>query len=302
MPRLTIIIPHRLSDERLEATLVSVLENRPEESEVIVVHDGTYSDSYNISDEAVLIQGEPGASTTQLLNTATRHANAQVVSVVLDGVTVLPGWADGINLAFEDPAVACLAVNSDSVEDRRAGITPVTRASAKSAISSRLDASLGSAQYAGPSLACGFYRRSALQELGGWNERLSVAAADVELAWLMQSVGVVCESASGLQFSADENIKSPSIKTVRQLAELCVAYGVTGSGYAAALTGWFAAATSGQLKSASAWSGGMLGGAYTRGIIARLNLAQKAMQELASEPAIVPFSDSSSDQQFRRAA
>lgn len=302
MPRLTIIIPHRLSDEHLEATLVSVLENQPEESEVIVVHDGTYSDSYNIGDEAVLIQGEPGASTTQLLNTATRHANAPVVSVVLDGVTVLPGWADGIDSAFEDPAVACLAVNSDGSKDRRAGITPVTRASAKSALSSRLDASLGSAQYAGPSLACGFYRRSALQELGGWNERLSVAAADVELAWLMQSVGVVCESTSGLQFSADENVKSPSSKTVRQLAELCVAYGVTGSGYGAALTGWIAAATSGQLKSASAWSGGMLGGAYTRGIVARLNLAQQAMQELASEPATVPFSDSSSEKQFRRAA
>lgn len=302
MPRLTIIIPHRSSDEHLEATLVSVLENQPEESEVIVVHDGTYSDLYCIGDEALLIRGEPGASTTRLLNTAMQHANAPIISVVLDGVRVLPGWADGFDLAFEDPAVACLAVNSDSVESRRAGITPVTRASAKSALSGRLDASFGSAQYAGPSLACGFYRRSSLDKLGGWNERLSVAAADVELAWLMQSVGVVCESASGLHFSVDEDVKSPSSETIRQLAELCVAYGVTGSGYAAAFAGWFAAATSGQLKNATAWSGGMLGGSYARGIIARLNLAQKAMQDLASEPAIVPFSDSTCEQQFRRAA
>ncbi len=305
VPRLTIIIPHRSSDERLEETLVSVLENRPDDSELIVVHDGSYADNYQISDEARLLAHDRGASTTQLLNVAVRSATAPVVAVVLDGVQVLPGWTDEIDGVLADPAVACIAVNSAD-HTRRGGITPVTRVGAKVALQGNVDASLGSAQYAGPSIACGFYKRSTLIELGGWNERLDVASADVELAWMMQSVGVACESVPSGRWAANGFTRMQSAEAARQLAELCVAYGVTGSGYVAAITGWLTAALSGQTKHAGAWSAGMLGGKYTRSIVARLKLAKKSIEELASQPEVLPFNDASDPQTdpqpWRRAA
>ena len=67
MPRLSIIVPHRQDDQQLEATILSVLENRPRDCEVIVVHDGSYLDPYQLSDELIYVQEEQGASLTELL-------------------------------------------------------------------------------------------------------------------------------------------------------------------------------------------------------------------------------------------
>ena len=68
MPRLSIIIPHRNNDQRLEETILSVLENRPRDCEVIVVHDGSYRDPYDLGDEVVYVQEEPNSSAVELLN------------------------------------------------------------------------------------------------------------------------------------------------------------------------------------------------------------------------------------------
>ena len=50
VPRLSIIIPHR-NDQLLEETILSVLENRPRDCEIIVAHDGSYCDPYQLVDE-----------------------------------------------------------------------------------------------------------------------------------------------------------------------------------------------------------------------------------------------------------
>src|SRR6185369_14934077 len=42
--RLTIILPALGSATQLEETLVSVLQNRPDDSDLLVVHPGTYDD------------------------------------------------------------------------------------------------------------------------------------------------------------------------------------------------------------------------------------------------------------------
>ena len=68
MPRLSIIVPHRHQDSRLEATLLSLLENRPDDSEIIVVHDGSYGDPYKLVDEVIFIEEERSSNTLKLLN------------------------------------------------------------------------------------------------------------------------------------------------------------------------------------------------------------------------------------------
>ncbi len=43
-PRLSIIVPYCRDEAAFETTLVSVLENRPNQCEVLVPHDGSYQD------------------------------------------------------------------------------------------------------------------------------------------------------------------------------------------------------------------------------------------------------------------
>ena len=55
MPRLSIVVFCFHDTQLLEETLVSVLQNRPDNSEVLVMHDGTYEDPYDLADELSLI-------------------------------------------------------------------------------------------------------------------------------------------------------------------------------------------------------------------------------------------------------
>ena len=79
MPRLSIIVPHRHDDQRLEATILSLLENRPRDCEVIVAHDGSYLDPYQLSDEVIYVQEEQGASVVELLNAGLMAACSPIV-------------------------------------------------------------------------------------------------------------------------------------------------------------------------------------------------------------------------------
>lgn len=282
MPGLSVILPYRQDEQRFESTLVSLLEHRPAGSEIIIVHDGSYDDPYDIGDEARLVALED-AGTVRLLNAGVACAKSSTVAVVLDGVEVQAGWADE---AIEEVnrGAECVAICPASGPVRSGGVVPVTRATGKLVLGGGFDNSLGSSPYAGPSLACGLYSKSLLERVGGWNELLSPEAADLELAWLLQSVGVPSESVRApvvnhFQRSSDKSI-------VSEWAQLCVAYGVTSSGTMAAITGWLSSVTAGQMSVASAWAQGLLGGPATRSAVARLNLAQQAF---TSESDVIPF-------------
>ena len=55
-PRLSIVIPAPGDESTLEETLVSVLENRPENSEIVVVLGFGYHDPWNVCEEVRFIQ------------------------------------------------------------------------------------------------------------------------------------------------------------------------------------------------------------------------------------------------------
>jgi cellulose synthase/poly-beta-1,6-N-acetylglucosamine synthase-like glycosyltransferase len=55
-PRLSIIIPAPGDETTLEETLVSVLENRPENSEIVVVLGFGYHDPWSVGEEVRFIQ------------------------------------------------------------------------------------------------------------------------------------------------------------------------------------------------------------------------------------------------------
>ena len=82
MPRLSIIIPVLGNLELLEDTLVSVLENRPDSCEIIVVLDEVYEDPYELKDEIRFDRAPPGAGLVAGANLAIGLSRARRSAVL----------------------------------------------------------------------------------------------------------------------------------------------------------------------------------------------------------------------------
>ena len=136
---------------------------------------------------------------------------------------------------------------------------------------------------AGPTLSCGFYRRKQLLMIDGWNEQLGISSADVELAWIMQSLGMVCVSA-GTAVAADDTQRRTDRNATGELAELAVAFGLSASGLVAAAAGLAGCVISGNMSRALPWSGGLLGKKQATAIAKRLLCAQQRWA--ATQPSV----------------
>lgn len=106
--RLSILIPFRGATAPLEETLLSVLENRPADCEILVGLCQPYDDPYGLADELTFVD-LAGLSTADALNALVRHAQAPVVHVLSCGVTVCEGWTEPALAAFRALPVAAVA-------------------------------------------------------------------------------------------------------------------------------------------------------------------------------------------------
>jgi hypothetical protein len=108
VPSLSIIIPVAGSTQGLEETLLSILENRPADCEVIAVLGCEYDNPYGLEDEVRLVDA-PGRETLECLVHGIAQAAAPIVHVVAPGVEVSVGWTDAPLAQFADPQVAVVA-------------------------------------------------------------------------------------------------------------------------------------------------------------------------------------------------
>lgn len=100
IPRLTIVVPHFGETESFESSLVSVLQHRPDDCEVLVPHAGDYDDPFDLSDEVKFID----AGSPRLVNQITAAADAargRFVHVVADGHRATPSWTEPALAEFE---------------------------------------------------------------------------------------------------------------------------------------------------------------------------------------------------------
>ncbi len=118
MLRLSIIVPHLDDTANLEQTLVSLLENRSNQLEIIVVHKGTYTDPYNLAgDEVVMVEAPPSFGASDQINLALKSAKAPAVQILFPGTEVSKGWyRSPLELLDED--VVCVAVSSEIAENQ----------------------------------------------------------------------------------------------------------------------------------------------------------------------------------------
>lgn len=210
MCRLSIIIPLWADNDSFEDTLASVLQNRPAECEVLVVHSQAYDDPYDLKGEVRFVAVPQGASSSQVINAGCRASQGEIIHVLQPGVLATDGWTAAALACFHDPQVCAVApLLADAADADRivaAGLR-YTRGGR------RLCHGVGFARSEsspaircatiGPGLFAGFYRRWIWEAIGGFCERLDVSWADVDFALSLRSLGyrAVLEPASVMRAS-----------------------------------------------------------------------------------------------------
>ena len=200
MYRLSIIIPAPGaidavdSDEpaSFEETLVSVLENRPAHSEVILACDSGYTDPYDLGDEVEFVTATKNRWTS-LANAALMQSRGGFTNILMPGVTVDADWqrsvCDYLSQCTDSVVGASPQIEYESNSVATAGIklTPCGRRRYFRATDA---AELPDSDVVfGPCHQAGFFRRDQLLQAGGWNEAIHDEVADIELALRLQSRG-----------------------------------------------------------------------------------------------------------------
>ncbi len=196
---LSVIIPLTGGSEAFERTLLSVLENRPANCEIIVPHPGPYDDPYRLADEVTFSQLPADAEIAQLLNRGVDMANGRIVHVLQCGAEVTEGWAAAAMERFADSSIAAVAplivqeggrrIVSAGVCYGAGGTRRVAHAGRKRAPTVKQNRRLRRTRIDGPSLTAGFYRRDLLLALQGFDTSVGTEFADVDLARSLQTVG-----------------------------------------------------------------------------------------------------------------
>ncbi|MFK7738665.1 MAG: glycosyltransferase family 2 protein [Pirellulaceae bacterium] len=235
MPRLSVIVPHQGDDQRLETTLVSLLEHRPDDCEILVVHDGTYSNPYALDDEIVFVETEAGLSTPQLLNEALMAACSPTIHFLVDGIRVTEGWeAQAVQCMERNSEVAAVAIPVHSKNrvrysfDLRA-LKDTSRLQ-KGAVSLTQDRD----SRIGCQLSCGLFRKEVLLALGGL-KHTSLAAAEYDLSASLKAMqyDLLCDYESAVE---SDHANFDADATPADLGRAAVEHGYMQSGLMATIS------------------------------------------------------------------
>jgi len=184
VPRLSIIVPHISDDASLETTILSVLENRPQGSELLVVHVGNYNDPYKLDhDEIRLVEAPIGSELVELVSLAASEACGSILHTLLPGCCVEANWTAPAMAWFQDATIGAVSpsvMTNDGRSSTYAGLDPhcLPRRSWCQRIRRGEDAVA--------SMCGGFYRRQTIQALGGWMPMSQREGAEAEMALAMQ--------------------------------------------------------------------------------------------------------------------
>ncbi|MDO4551640.1 MAG: hypothetical protein Q4C96_10370 [Planctomycetia bacterium] len=108
--KLTIIVPYNGKSESLEDTLVSLLENRPSESEILVILNNAYENIYELREDEVrfIHNFHSNKNFETAVETAVQSVNSDILHIVPCGSRVRPGWTDAAIQIFDDPNITCV--------------------------------------------------------------------------------------------------------------------------------------------------------------------------------------------------
>lgn len=200
MPRLSLIVPFQCDSQALENTLVSVLELRSPDDELLIVHRGEYQDPYGLQgNEAKVLETPASTSLAEQLNIAVKNATGDVLQVVLPGTVLEHDWCVDALAAFDelDVDMIALGVSGSGANSLQYGfeadLIPQRRATGEAS------------KIAGPLLAGTMIRRSAIECLGGWNTKIPGDLIDFELCLMAKLLGLQVGVVEGSSVTCDES-------------------------------------------------------------------------------------------------
>lgn len=192
MSRLTILIPAR-SVAECDDLLVSVLQNRPRGTDIVVAHSAPYDDPYDLAAEVRFVKVAGKTSHTGLLNAGLQTIRGEFVHVLAPHMRVVEGWTEAPLAWFDQPEIAAVSPLCTSVDDDQqmiAGVGYQVGGKRKVIAGSHAECLTRCAkEVLGPTLSAGFYRRRALVELGGFSESVGDQLADIDLALSLHEAG-----------------------------------------------------------------------------------------------------------------
>ena len=185
-PALSIVVPAPHDASALEATLVSVLENRPDGCEIVVSLGFAYDDPWRLGDEVRFVPAPPGSGLASCANVGIAASAAPLVHVLAAGWLATPGWTDRPLTIFEDGDVKAVvpAVVAATAPDAvvAAGLR-VTRGGRRVEIVTRRRLDASRIRPAGPLLEAGFWRADVLEAAGpGFATSCGDWLADADMA------------------------------------------------------------------------------------------------------------------------
>jgi hypothetical protein len=193
VPRLAIVISATGSIELLESTLVSVLENRPADCEIFVALDREYNDPYDLAGEVQFVSGRQ-SRLIDSVNQAIATTRAHFVHLLASGCTVSEGWTNPALGRFGDRRVAAVApVVYDADDPARivaAGLA-YSASGRRTLVAHGKSETPASVNLLGACSFAAFYRRAALELVGGLCPQLGLAQADVDLACSFRQAGML---------------------------------------------------------------------------------------------------------------
>ena len=107
-PQVSIVIPLQGNESLFEESLLSVLENEFGECQIIAVHNGTYSDTFDLSDEVDLVTAR-SSNLVDLLRDSVQAVRAPIVYFLSAGFRATEGWIDQMLSDLNDPQVGAVA-------------------------------------------------------------------------------------------------------------------------------------------------------------------------------------------------
>ena len=177
IPRLSIIVPVGRDLAAFESTLISVLENQPCDSEVLVCHDGQYEDPFKLCDEVRFVVAET-ASLVSLVAAGASQARGRFVHILGDGAQATSGWIDPALEKFEHfdcGSVAPVIRNASTGDILSAGWRDGADRLCKNASLGRSTVGPSQRGQIGAHLQASFWRRELLRSLGdAFSSRQSV--------------------------------------------------------------------------------------------------------------------------------
>jgi hypothetical protein len=179
-----------------EATLASVLQNRPPDCEILVIQPRSYDDPYQLRDEVEFLEAPGGSTLIELINIGIARSRGSVIHLLSCDVEVQEGWVGPALGHFDDPTVGAVSPLLVAKEADGRVIARGVCYHAGGARIVRRRAFSGRPRWAepivGPTLWAGLYRREALIEAGGLCTDFATRVVDVDLGMTLRRLGYRC--------------------------------------------------------------------------------------------------------------